>query len=198
VGSLAAIAVLLLATGCVSRPPPLSDQTASLRDYALPYRAGTRHRCVQGGPGPFGHADQQRYAIDFQMKIGTPVHAARSGRVSAVKQDSVVGGTAKKYRGHANFVRIRHDDGTSAIYLHLRQGGVAVEPGQNVRRGELIGYSGDTGRSALPHLHFHVTRHDASTGVNESIPVSFIDVAGDGIPRAFWVYESANQPRGGP
>lgn len=187
--------VLLLAgLGCVSLPPASTDAEGESSDYALPFRAGTRHLCIQGGPGPFGHADDERYAIDFKMKIGTAVHAARAGRVVAVKQDSASGGASRKYSGRANRVRIRHRDGSWAVYLHLKQDGVEVEEGQWVRRGERIAYSGSTGRSATPHLHFHVVRRDPESRLVESVPIRFRDVAGDGVPRALRIYESGNQP----
>jgi len=186
-------ALLALVVGCVSVPPPPADAESPLA-YKLPFRAGTRHACIQGGPGPFGHSRGQRYALDFEMDVGTPVHAARAGRVTALEEDSAIGGAARKYSGHANYVHIRHDDGTLAIYLHLQQGAVVVEAGQAVRRGELIAYSGNTGRSALPHLHFHVVRRDPASGRMASVPVAFADVAGDGVPRPLRIYESGNQP----
>jgi murein DD-endopeptidase MepM/ murein hydrolase activator NlpD len=188
------LALLVALVGCVSRPPAQPSESALLGAYRLPFTAGTRHLCIQGGPGLFGHSGGQRFAVDFAMPIGTPVHAARAGRVAAVKQDSAIGGVSKKYRGQGNYVRIRHDDGSWAVYLHLEQHGVVVREGQAVRRGERIGYSGSTGRSALPHLHFHVVRRDAATGRVESVPVVFVDVADDGVPRPLWRYESHNDP----
>jgi murein DD-endopeptidase MepM/ murein hydrolase activator NlpD len=47
-------------------------------------------------------------------------------------------------------------DGTYAEYLHLRHGGTVVKPGDRVVAGQLIGYSGNTGWSSTPHIHFHV------------------------------------------
>jgi murein DD-endopeptidase MepM/ murein hydrolase activator NlpD len=188
------VALLAIAVGCVSLPPAPPGEVEAPGAYKLPFRAGTRHLCIQGGPGPFGHTAGQRYALDFKMPVGTPVHAARGGLVVAVKQDSAIGGPWRKHRGHGNYVRIRHDDGTSAVYLHLKQAAVAVEKDQSVRRGELIAYSGNTGRSAAAHLHFHVVQRDADTGRQTSLPVTFADVAGDGVPRPLWTYESGNEP----
>jgi murein DD-endopeptidase MepM/ murein hydrolase activator NlpD len=53
---------------------------------------------------------------------------------------------------------VLHDDGTLTEYVHLMQGGSAVRVGEKVAAGKLIGYSGNTGYSAGPHLHFAVVR----------------------------------------
>ena len=56
-----------------------------------------------------------------------------------------------------NLITVDHGDGTFGCYLHLRQGGSFVKPGQRVWQGEAIGASGNVGLSLLPHLHFDVT-----------------------------------------
>lgn len=204
--------VLLVATGCVSVPPGTMDTTGASpsagvrRLYRLPFAVGTRHLCVQGGPGPFSHSGSQRYALDFRMPVGTPVLAARDGRVVGVKEDSDTGGASRAHAEEGNFVHVLHDDGTRAVYLHLKKGGAAVGIGQVVRRGQVIAFSGDTGWSAMPHLHFEVDARDPGTGRWASIPVAFADVEGDGVPQMLMIYESGNTvvagaatgPGGGP
>jgi murein DD-endopeptidase MepM/ murein hydrolase activator NlpD len=70
--------------------------------------------------------------------------------------------------GRANYVRILHNDGTMALYAHLKTDGVLVRAGQPVRKGDTIGLSGNTGFSAGPHLHFVV---QVNRGMSlESIP----------------------------
>jgi murein DD-endopeptidase MepM/ murein hydrolase activator NlpD len=51
---------------------------------------------------------------------------------------------------------VLHDDGSMALYAHLREGGVLVRAGERVTLGQMIGYSGSTGYSSGPHLHFAV------------------------------------------
>ncbi len=112
----------------------------------------------QGYGGSFSHADaQNRYAIDFGAPIGTPVLAARDGRVMQVESDfDQAGLSLEKYAGRANYIRILHDDGTMALYAHLKAGGVHVRVGQRVAAGQRIGLSGNTGFTTGPHLHFVV------------------------------------------
>ena len=82
--------------------------------------------------------------------------AARDGTVVAVRQDSDVGGTDEKYLNSSNYVVIRHSDGTFAEYLHLKHNGALVSVGDKVRTHQVLGLSGNTGHSSIPHLHFAV------------------------------------------
>ena len=115
-------------------------------------------RIDQGYGGSFSHADpQNKYALDFAADEGTPVVAAREGVVMQVESDfDKAGLNREKYGGRANFVRIVHDDGTMALYAHLKTEGVLVRVGQRVRAGQRIGLSGNTGFTTGPHLHFAI------------------------------------------
>lgn len=126
-------------------------------EYLLPLRQ-SRNRVDQGFGGQFSHQDDQnRYALDFAAEIGTPVLAARSGTVMQVESDfSKAGLKREKYGGRANFVRIVHDDGSMALYAHLKADGAVVRAGQRVSAGQQIGLSGNTGFTTGPHLHFAV------------------------------------------
>jgi murein DD-endopeptidase MepM/ murein hydrolase activator NlpD len=74
----------------------------------------------------------------------------------------------EKYGGRANYVRILHPDGSMGLYAHLEEGGVLVRVGQQVRAGQPIGLSGNTGFTTGPHLHFAV---QVNRGMRlESIP----------------------------
>ena len=126
-------------------------------EYAYPLQGGDV-QVAQGFGGGWSHQDaQNHYAVDFVAPIGTPVFAARDGTVMQVESDfDKAGLNAEKYGGRANYVRIVHDDGTMALYAHLREGGVLVRVGQRVARGQQIGLSGNTGFTSGPHLHFAV------------------------------------------
>jgi murein DD-endopeptidase MepM/ murein hydrolase activator NlpD len=145
------------------------DATPRDVEYAYPLQT-SELRIEQGWGGGYSHHDlQNRHAVDFAAAIGTPVIAARTGTVMEVEADFARAGLdTETFAGRANFVRIVHDDGTMALYAHLDVDGVRVRVGQRVRKGEAIGFSGNTGFTAGPHLHFTV---QANRGMRlESIP----------------------------
>ena len=120
--------------------------------YRLPYPSGQTFEVSQGFGGNYSHSGRNRYAIDWRMREGTVIVAARSGVVVGLREDS---NTTKA--GEENFIWIQHDDGTVGHYLHLKRSGVTVTKGQRVGVGDPIGLSGHTGLSTEPHLHFHVS-----------------------------------------
>lgn len=122
--------------------------------YTLPYAKGAEYLVGQGFNGPSTH--QGRNAIDWDMPEGTEVRAARGGIVVELEESHHRGGLDPALKSRANYVKIRHDDGTIANYVHLRRGGVRVQVGDLVRTGEFIAYSGNTGYTSGPHLHFEV------------------------------------------
>lgn len=146
-------------------------------DYLLPLDQDS-FRIDQGYGGHFSHSDSQnRYAVDFAADIGTRVLAARDGTVMQVESDFEKAGlNRERYGGRANFVRILHDDGSMALYAHLKSEGVLVRVGQRVRAGQPIGLSGNTGFTTGPHLHFAV---QINRGMKlESIPFRMQGPAG--------------------
>lgn len=120
--------------------------------YELPFKEGTSHKVVQGYGGMFSH--KNKAALDFDVPEGTPVYAAREGVVYAHKDNSNEGGPFTNEK-KANYIIIKHNDGSFGCYWHLKQKGVVVKKGF-VSKGQLIGYSGKTGFTLLPHLHFAV------------------------------------------
>ena len=95
-------------------------------------------------------------AIDLRAAVGTPVCAAEDGTVDWVQAWD--GRSTSGDQSYGNLVRIRHADYNGGklqtLYAHLKES--KVKYGQTVKEGELIGYSGNTGNSTGPHLHFEV------------------------------------------
>jgi murein DD-endopeptidase MepM/ murein hydrolase activator NlpD len=83
--------------------------------------------------------------IDFAAVIGTPIYATADGVVDVVQVS---------FSGYGKMVELDHGFGYRTRYAHMH--GFAVHQGQRVKRGELIGYVGDTGLSTAPHLHYEV------------------------------------------
>ncbi len=147
--------------------------------YRIPFEKGKSVRVMQGFGGSFSHTGEDRYSIDWDVPERTPIYAAREGIVVETKSDSNQGGSnERKFIDHANYVRVLHDDGTRGHYAHLVKDGVAVRAGEKIRRGQFIGYSGNTGFSSQPHLHFQVSR--VLDGKDyETIPFRFRGEEGD-------------------
>ncbi|WP_162932089.1 M23 family metallopeptidase [Solimonas sp. K1W22B-7] len=145
--------------------------------YRLPWASGDSHEMTQGYNGSHTHQGDSRYAYDFDMREGTEVLAARAGVVCRVEYHSTAGGYDPKFENEANYIAVVHDDGTVAMYGHLREYGAIVTPGIRVRTGQVIGYSGNTGFSNGAHLHFHVARAlDGFT--QETLPIRMATDAG--------------------
>lgn len=128
--------------------------------YKLPFLKGAAIHVSQGYHGETSHKGLSAYAVDFPVPVGTPIYAAREGVVVGSEGSSNLGGGTPEYRKFANYVIIEHSDGTMGNYYHLKQGGAVAVIGQKVAKGDLIGYSGNTGYSSGPHLHFSVSKVD--------------------------------------
>jgi murein DD-endopeptidase MepM/ murein hydrolase activator NlpD len=105
---------------------------------------GMRNHPVLGGR-------RQHNGVDLAAPTGTPVYATADGRV----------GMAQWYSSYGNYVQIEHGGSLQTRYAHLSS--YTVQPGTMVRKGDLIGYVGSTGRSTGPHLHYEV-RVDGDCG----------------------------------
>jgi murein DD-endopeptidase MepM/ murein hydrolase activator NlpD len=122
--------------------------------YLLPVKTNLPVKVTQGFGGQFSHQSYDYFAIDLDIPTGTPILAARPGLVVAVKEDSNKGGPYLKFAKYGNYITVLHEDLTIASYYHLKQNGASVNEGQRVKRGQVIGFSGNTGFSTVPHLHF--------------------------------------------
>ena len=146
--------------------------------YRLPWPDGLSLMFTQVADGRItSHFSKATlHAVDIAMPVGVPIVAAREGVVDAVRTDHGASSEEEPLTYEGNLVRVRHADGTAAIYAHLGYGGVAVAVGETVEAGQLLGYSGATGDVVEPHLHFAVTRKETnSSGWQEdvSVPVKF-------------------------
>jgi murein DD-endopeptidase MepM/ murein hydrolase activator NlpD len=98
---------------------------------------------------PFTKARKMHFGMDFTAPKGTPVYATGDGTVT--RADS-------KSAGYGNHIRIDHGFGYISLYGHLSK--YNVTSGRRVKRGDLIGFVGSTGRSEAPHLHYEIFKDD--------------------------------------
>lgn len=94
---------------------------------------------------PFTKARKMHWGMDFTALRGTPVFASGDGEVTRADNNA---------SGYGKHVRIEHGYGYMSLYSHLSS--YNVKRGQHVKRGDLIGFVGSTGRSEAPHLHYEV------------------------------------------
>lgn len=165
----------------------LSLAAQEARPYRLPWEEGTAWLVGQGGMSQGTH--RGKWAYDVMMPEGTPVCAARAGRVAGVKQDTPDPPAGKPGTGRPNWIVIDHGDGTEAQYVHIKNGSARVKPGDRVEQGQVICLSGNTGVSPIPHLHLEMKRADGST-----FEPAFEDVEGDGKLVQGRTYASGNVP----
>ena len=97
---------------------------------------------------PIYKVRKMHWGMDFSAKTGTPIFATGDGKITNNRK---IGGS-----GYGKYVVIDHGYGYQTLYAHMSK--VAVRKGQKVKRGDVIGYVGNTGRSAGPHLHYEVVK----------------------------------------
>lgn len=146
--------------------------------YALPYERGERHLLSQGFHGEQTHKGASAYALDFEMPIGTPIHAMRDGIVVALEEKNTEHGFSPAFSKKANYIIIQHGDGSMAMYAHLKPNGVLVRLGQQVYKYQKIGLSGNTGYTSGPHLHVHISVLKSFKSGSSSVPFSFLSQEG--------------------
>ena len=96
---------------------------------------------------PIYKVRKMHWGMDFTAPTGTPIYATGDGRVSTYKNSRL---------GYGNHIIIDHGYGYQTLYAHMSK--VDVRRGQKVKRGDIIGYVGSTGRSTAPHLHYEVIK----------------------------------------
>lgn len=106
---------------------------------------------------PFTKRRKKHWGMDFTAPRGTPIYASGDGKI--VRADASASGYGKH-------IRIEHGFGYISLYAHLSK--YNVRKGQKVKRGDLIGYVGSTGRSEAPHLHYEIIKDG-----NKINPINF-------------------------
>jgi len=156
--------------------PPL-DQLPAPYNYYPPFPLGLTFPISQGFDEDTTHKDpSNQYAVDIVMPVGTPILAARAGLVMEMEDNFHGAAQKERYLPRSNYIRILHDDGTMAVYAHLEANSLKVREGVQVKRGQWIANSGNTGYSNGPHLHFVI---QLNVGMSlESMPFSFITPTG--------------------
>src|SRR5688572_12520343 len=128
-------------TGVVAEAPQIAAVSVPagmpLQDATLTSDYGMRTHPVLGGR-------RNHKGVDLAQPSGTPVYATADGIVSM----------AERYSSYGNYIQIEHGGELQTRYAHLS--GYAVAAGEPVRKGQLIGFVGSTGRSTGPHLHYEV------------------------------------------
>ena len=138
----AKIAEELAATGAMPLPPGAIKAGSGSMIWPVdgPIASGFGPRTIEG------HYEYHP-GIDIAVPEGTPIRAALAGTVAFTESEAESG-------GYGNYTCIDHGGGLSTCYAH--QSAFAVNPGQQVEQGEVIGYSGCTGYCLGPHVHFEV------------------------------------------
>ncbi|MGC6428301.1 MAG: M23 family metallopeptidase [Flavobacteriales bacterium] len=98
---------------------------------------------------PYLKKPKFHYGVDFSAPKGTPIYATGDGIIQKVK---------KSRRGLGNHVVIDHGFGYKSLYAHMSK--YIVRKNQKVKRGDVIGYVGNTGKSTAPHLHYEVHKNN--------------------------------------
>lgn len=131
-------------------PDALRERPMTTREYASTLRAPLGRLQVSSSYGlrmhPLAKRELFHHGIDYVAPLGTPIRAAQDGQI-------------KEMRGRPGFgyvVRMRHGHGVETVYGHLLKFMPGLKTGSVVRRGDVIGFVGSTGRSTGAHLHFEV------------------------------------------
>ncbi len=157
---------------------------------------------TQGHEGDHTHKSQWAYAWDFEIEdkkghkcsenehdlrdyycFGKPVLAAAAGYVAKVVHsipDNPIG-VSNTHDNWGNYISLYHSYGFYTLYAHLKEGSVKLKEGDWVKQGEKIGQVGSSGRSPVPHLHFHAqSGPDAGSATVFSHIVNYRKRADDG------------------
>lgn len=99
---------------------------------------------------PVTHVYRPHTGVDLAAPLGTPIYSTGDGKVTFIGWEGAYG----------NIIKIQHDEKYSTMYAHLLRFAPALSSGMTVKRGQLIGYLGQTGNATGPHVHFEVRIHN--------------------------------------
>jgi len=151
----------MLASIPAIKPIKNEDETRMASGFGMRFHPILKYRKMHNG-------------MDFTAPTGTPIYASGNGKVSRANRSATFG----------KVVYIEHGYGYKTVYAHMSK--IAVRKGQKVKRGDLIGYVGNTGRSAAAHLHYEVHRNNRPVN-----PIYFY--YGDLSPEEFIAMQKASQ-----
>ncbi len=115
--------------------------------------SGKSRGSITTGYGKYQTLSGQHTGVDWACSAGTPIMAAKSGKVvisTALRRPN------GSYKSYGEYIVISHGDGTMTLYAHMLSGTRAVQEGDQVSQGQVIGKVGSTGNSTGNHLHFEV------------------------------------------
>jgi murein DD-endopeptidase MepM/ murein hydrolase activator NlpD len=191
------IAFNLLANKCSKKEPsvnPLSCNDRAIQmmpddpEYILPFPPGksyilSQSVCYESG----GHSNQLAY--DFALSIGDTVCCMRSGVVRELREDQPDSGGLITASNH-NYIMIEHVDGTVAFYAHVKQNSIIVEVNDNVKMGDMIALSGNSGNTLnFPHLHIGLYENYPPVETYD-LPITFKNLKGTLDSRGILIADS--------
>lgn len=124
--------------GAKDRP----DRKPTIEDFRISSQFGMRL-------DPFDREKKMHHGIDIVTPMGTPIVATANGTVEKVENFGK--------EGYGLLIQLKHDEGFQTIYAQLSE--AKVKAGDTVTKGDVIGLSGNSGKSTAPHLHYEVIHH---------------------------------------
>lgn len=149
--------------------------------FLLPFDCNQEFLLTQGYLDKYSHKNS--YSLDFKLPMGTDIFSIKEGIVLEVIdnfEDNIYPDDFKKNINKANYVSIKHSDGTISLYYHIKKGSSKVKKNWYISSGKKIAETGNSGYSTSPHLHLEIIK-------------SFIFTDGISIPVIFKILDSNNK-----
>ncbi len=159
-------------------PPDAPGEPRAAHAVGFPLGGAGPWLCSQQRGGHLSHFGVQRFAVDLECEVGTPLLACGAGTVLEVRDSATCSGAhaANLFQWNSLLLRLDEPAGVVVEYVHMRAASARVAEGERVARGQLLGEAGDAGFCPLPHLHFQC--HDSASPDAPTVP--FVFEADDG------------------